>query len=119
MQSGFSENNNNLSAIIKFPTEALESYVESKSDFPVEIIFDGSGPTLSYQTPGGLHSGPIKIQPADMQKNLYYRGKRFWKNWPQFEQNDPKTKKNDVIIIIAFIVLLFIAVWGGYRLGKQ
>ena len=99
------------------PVDVLSQYVQSGTPLQIDVLFDARGPFISYIIPGTSMQGDIHLTPNMIQKELYYKGQRYWKQWcsPNFgaDNLDSPSKKytpwiiGSIILVVLLIGLIY------------
>lgn len=111
-------NRESLRGTLVIPAQTLAQYAETGNPMDIEILFDASGPFIGYNLTGTTIKGDVPLKPASLQREIYYKGQRYWSKWFNSDFANGSKKKYWIYILIAVVVCLLIA-GGLYFLKKS
>lgn len=91
---------------ILLSAKTLKPYVIKNKDTPVTFYFNGEIPCVSYQI-GDAVKGDIPINPTEIQKHVFYKGRRYWRYW--LPAKKPERKPLSPVILLFGAILIAIA----------
>lgn len=65
------------------PAQVVRGAIQ-KDKLPMRIRFDADGPFIALEI--GQWKADIPLVPAVMQREIYYHGERYWRQWANTEQ---------------------------------
>lgn len=102
-------NRESLRGTLVIPAQTLAQYAQAGQPMDIEILFDASGPFVGYSLTGTSIRGDVPLKPASLQREIYYKGQRYWSKWFNSEFANGSKKKywlyGFVVIIIAIAIL--------------
>lgn len=100
------------------PAEVVHAALTHEGGLPVDFVLDGSGPFVWCSVGEWSQSLSNFMRPADIQKDIFEHGQRYWKKWIKFAAaaaNVPtsaavavgSSNRRTTWILLGAVVLLF------------